>query len=156
MDTTNHRQVACKMIKTRKEEETKKIWSEVRILMALNHVSFFLKRIGLRLKRLHRHSFQPNINKIYEFEVEGRCTSVVRLPFERHAPTHLPSSIGKSSSSYALVGTSLLTLPIIPILAIALSKAKPSISCISSSKDVSDMASASIFVIHSAQSDISA
>ena len=39
LDTVEHRQVACKMIRTRKEESMSKVWKEVRILMALNHVS---------------------------------------------------------------------------------------------------------------------
>lgn len=38
LDTLQHRQVACKIIKTRREENTLKVWREVRILMALDHV----------------------------------------------------------------------------------------------------------------------
>jgi serine/threonine protein kinase len=38
-DRVNHRQVACKTIKTKKEHEVNKVYKEVEILTGLDHVS---------------------------------------------------------------------------------------------------------------------
>ncbi|TFK56602.1 kinase-like protein [Heliocybe sulcata] len=51
LDPANHRQVACKIIKTKKEHELRSVMKEVRILLALNH---------------------PNINRAYNVEVNGK------------------------------------------------------------------------------------
>ncbi|EPQ60470.1 kinase-like protein [Gloeophyllum trabeum ATCC 11539] len=51
LDPANHRQVACKIIKTKKEHELRGVMKEVRILLALNH---------------------PNINRAYNVEVNGK------------------------------------------------------------------------------------
>lgn len=55
VDTFQHRQVACKVIKTRKRDEMKKICAEATILMGLDH---------------------PNINKFYGFEEQDRTLFV--------------------------------------------------------------------------------
>ena len=39
-DRENHRQVACKAIKTKKEHEVNKVFKEVGILMGLDHVGY--------------------------------------------------------------------------------------------------------------------
>lgn len=69
LDIAEHRQVACKMIRTRKEGEMSKVWKEVRILMALDHVSAVLVAFDVT----HRMDpFKPNINKVYDVEENGR------------------------------------------------------------------------------------
>lgn len=61
--------MACKMIRTRKEGEMSKVWKEVRILMALDHVSAVLVAFDVT----HRMDpFKPNINKVYDVEENGR------------------------------------------------------------------------------------
>ncbi|PBL01161.1 kinase-like protein [Armillaria gallica] len=66
LDTAHQRQIACKSIRTKKEHEMSQVMKEIRILMALNHASKDLS-VG-------DHAFissQPNINRIYDSEVNG-------------------------------------------------------------------------------------
>ncbi|KAG2023041.1 STE/STE11 protein kinase [Coprinopsis cinerea AmutBmut pab1-1] len=49
-DPTHHKQVACKSIRTRRENEVRQVLKEVRILMTLKH---------------------PNINEIYDTEEDN-------------------------------------------------------------------------------------
>lgn len=46
VDTSAHRQVACKSIKMKKESDIDKVMKEVRVLLVLNHVSLFLAHIS--------------------------------------------------------------------------------------------------------------
>lgn len=66
VDIVQHRQVACKVIKTRKRDEMKKICAEATILMSLDH---------------------PNINKFYSFEERDRTLLVFKLSFSSRLTT---------------------------------------------------------------------
>ncbi|KXN85668.1 putative serine/threonine-protein kinase fhkC [Leucoagaricus sp. SymC.cos] len=73
LDPTRQRQVACKSIRTRKDNEVDQVMKEVKILMKLKHV------------RVHTHvryidylssTFQPNINEIYDTEQDKRFLNI--------------------------------------------------------------------------------
>jgi serine/threonine protein kinase len=67
LDPKNHRQVACKSIRTKKGHEIPQVMKEVKILMTLKHVRtmqldlFFFSKLKKRLSK-------PNINEIYDTE----------------------------------------------------------------------------------------
>lgn len=67
LDPTRHRQVACKSIRTRKDNEVEQVMKEVKILMKLKHVS----RWALSSLHLTR-ALQPNINEIYDTEQDKK------------------------------------------------------------------------------------
>jgi len=74
LDTEEHRQVACKMIRTRKEDDMSKVSKESRILMALNHAR---RHLSTEFRVAHNiYLFQPNINAVYDVEQDGRNASV--------------------------------------------------------------------------------
>jgi meiosis-specific serine/threonine-protein kinase MEK1 len=71
IDTAAQRQVACKSIKSKKESEFGKVMKEYKIMLALDHV-----RINSPWKSVEIDTafpiFQPNINKVFDVEVDGK------------------------------------------------------------------------------------
>jgi meiosis-specific serine/threonine-protein kinase MEK1 len=71
IDTAAQRQVACKSIKSKKESELGKVMKEYKIMLALDHV-----RINSSCKSVEPDTafliFQPNINKVFDVEVDGK------------------------------------------------------------------------------------
>lgn len=134
LDTVQHRQVACKIIKTRKEENTKKVWKEVRILMALNHVRFSFLRFIQRVRIANAARapvLQPNINKIHDVIDTGRTMSVVPAVDISYSS---PPILGRFFFSFALAAIFLLISPVTQRANSVSLKERLSISLISSSK----------------------
>lgn len=68
LDTSAHRQVACKIIRRKGGNDLKKEMKEATLLTSLHHV-----RVASFSTILHRLiQFQPNINRVYAFDYDSQ------------------------------------------------------------------------------------
>lgn len=124
LDPENHRQVACKSIRTKKESEVGQVLKEVRILMTLKHVgySFYFVCRALTFYSNSQTSMKFTIQK----KTKNSCSSHFFCNLRRNAETFEQVIFSFSS---VLEETSLHTLQTIPQQETEYAKQKQNISC---------------------------
>lgn len=127
LDPDNHRQVACKSIRTKKESEIAQVMKEVRILMTLKHVSVTIILFFPNVDLQGWFSSPTSMKSTIQRKTKNSC---LRFKYFGDFYWHIPTVT--SSFSSVLVGTFSLTSRMPQEQGIAYVKPRPSISCINS------------------------